>query len=130
MRAPARAPQVGDAPQPGAAGRSYGQLSTGSAVSSNPSAERPDRLIIVSNQLPVRMKKATTPEPGATHSWVFEWDEEALGHQAKAGIEQPQFSDIQAGAPCGGGAAAAARRAAERGADRDCCRRRCFMWAS
>ena len=75
---------------------SQGQLSMGSTASSNPSADRPDRLIIVSNQLPLRMKKTATPEPGAGHSWEFEWDEEALGHQAKAGIEQPQFSDIQA----------------------------------
>lgn len=35
------------------------------------------RLIIVSNHLPLRVKRATT-------SWEFEWDEDALVGQAKA----------------------------------------------
>jgi hypothetical protein len=35
------------------------------------------RLIIVSNQLPVRVKR------GASGAWEFEWDEDALVAQAK-----------------------------------------------
>ena len=60
------------------------------------SEDRPDRLIIVSNQLPVRMKRRDGPTPaGAQHSWECEWDEDSLVGQAKAGIEQPQFQAIQ-----------------------------------
>ena len=61
------------------------------------SEDRPDRLIIVSNQLPVRMKRREGPPPtgAAAHSWEFEWDEDSLVGQAKAGIEQPQFQAIQ-----------------------------------
>ena len=60
------------------------------------SEDRPDRLIIVSNQLPVRMKRRDGPSPpGAQHTWEFEWDEDSLVGQAKAGIEQPQFQAIQ-----------------------------------
>jgi hypothetical protein len=62
--------------------------------------ERPDRLIMVSNQLPVRMKRReATDKPSAGHGWVFEWDEDSLVGQAKAGIEQPQFQPAQARAP-------------------------------
>ncbi len=80
------------------------------------SEERPDRLIMVSNQLPVRMKRregGAPPEGG--HGWEFEWDEDSLVGQAKAGIEQPQFQAIQArGARRGASGAAAAARAAAR----------------
>jgi trehalose 6-phosphate synthase/phosphatase len=61
------------------------------------SEDRPDRLIMVSNQLPVRMKRREGgAAPGAGHGWEFEWDEDSLVGQAKAGIEQPQFQTIQA----------------------------------
>ena len=50
----------------------------------------------MSNQLPVRMKRRDGPSPpGAQHTWEFEWDEDSLVGQAKAGIEQPQFQAIQ-----------------------------------
>lgn len=58
--------------------------------------ERPDRLIMVSNQLPVRMKRREGEKQAGGHGWVFEWDEDSLVGQAKAGIEQPQFQAIQA----------------------------------
>jgi len=62
-----------------------------------PAAERPDRLILVSNQLPVRMKRCEGELPeGAAHGWLFEWDEDSLVGQAKAGIEAPQFDGVQA----------------------------------
>lgn len=60
------------------------------------SEDRPDRLIMVSNQLPVRMKRREAAAPAGGHSWEFEWDEDSLVGQAKAGIEQPQFQAIQA----------------------------------
>ena len=61
------------------------------------SEDRPDRLIMVSNQLPVRMKRREGGAPAAGgHGWEFEWDEDSLVGQAKAGIEQPQFQTIQA----------------------------------
>ena len=61
------------------------------------SEDRPDRLIMVSNQLPVRMKRREGgAPPGGSHGWEFEWDEDSLVGQAKAGIEQPQFQAIQA----------------------------------
>lgn len=73
---------------------SFGQLSADSNASGR-SEEKPDRLLYISNQLPLRMKKATSPSPTALHSWDFEWDEDSLGYQAKSGIEQPQFQEIK-----------------------------------
>ena len=64
------------------------------------SEDRPDRLIMVSNQLPVRMKRREAAAPAGGHSWEFEWDEDSLVGQAKAGIEQPQFQAIQARGRC------------------------------
>lgn len=80
--------------KPGLPGKtgSYGQLSDSNA--SAKSERDRERLITVSNQLPIRMKKAAAGN-GASHSWEFEWDEDSLVYQAKAGIEQPQFDNIQ-----------------------------------
>lgn len=59
-------------------------------------AERADRLIMVANQLPVRMRAAEAGGEGQAHPWTFEWDDDSLVGQAKAGIEQPQFAPAQA----------------------------------
>jgi hypothetical protein len=97
------------------------------------SEDRPDRLIMVSNQLPVRMKRREGgAPPGGGHGWEFEWDEDSLVGQAKAGIEQPQFQAIQARARCGrrdgaceGARGGRARRgSAARGGGRGAARRR------
>jgi len=77
-----------------------GSSTSGLSIDSNGGRreDRPDRLIMVSNQLPVRMKRQEgVGKPAAgQHGWVFEWDEDSLVGQAKAGIEQPQFQTIQA----------------------------------
>jgi len=65
-----------------------------SAGSDRPS-EKPERLIIVSNVLPLRQQRRPAA-PGAPAAWLFEWDDDSLVGQAKVGIEQPQFADIQA----------------------------------
>lgn len=72
---------------------SFGALSDSGGSEGGAGASR---LIIVSNQLPIRAKKKAQAEPGDVHTWEFEWDEDSLVFQAKAGIEQPQFDNIQA----------------------------------
>mmetsp|Transcript_2058 Transcript_2058/g.5209 ORF Transcript_2058/g.5209 Transcript_2058/m.5209 type:complete len:929 (+) Transcript_2058:1462-4248(+) len=46
------------------------------------------RIIIASNHLPLRVKKASSGE------WTFEWDEDALVAQAKDGLPRPQFQEV------------------------------------
>lgn len=75
---------------------SFGNLSDSGDSEGGPTASR---LIIVANQLPIRAKKKAQMAAGDIHSWDFEWDEDSLVYQAKAGIEQPQFDNIQAGRP-------------------------------
>ncbi|GAX81965.1 hypothetical protein CEUSTIGMA_g9393.t1 [Chlamydomonas eustigma] len=52
-----------------------------SAMESNSLNLKNERVVIVSNQLPLRVKKGTS-------GWDFEWDEDALVAQAKDGIPQ------------------------------------------
>jgi len=71
---------------------------------------RPQRIILISNNLPIRGRKATaqeaaeglagggtSPSAAANLGWIFEWDEDALVGQIKLGVLEQQDGGRQLG---------------------------------